>query len=472
MRTAFAALLASAALLAGCATTSSTADRDPNAPDVTVTRDGDQWSADYVLPSDAPAWAFIRSALARESREPWRLGQWTLETPGVVLERRGHLDVIRSVDGGPVPRRLRFRLTPRAEDLEADYDPALVFTDGSVAMFSGHFDVIPLISAEQADSLPLDLKDVDLQKSNARVTWRDRAGPVLFEGRRRRNPVSDTGTVYVLFGRADLVDSPRLATVIDPGLPSWIGREVGEFAPKVADYYARRLGPGQTDKPTIMVSWNGPTPHLRSMGGSVLPGLIIMAFEGDSVVEPSTEVADHARWFIGHESAHFWLGQTVGYERSRDSWITEGGSDLMAMRAMAEISPTFDVRAALQEEVDDCIGLADEPVGEANSRGEHRAYYACGAVFSLVAEGFQKRATGGDWFDFLKPLIDANREDGVLTRAEWFEALDPLSGDPGVRADMETLLDRGSGEAATVVARLLDRAGISHRLEDGKVRLT
>lgn len=472
MRSPIVTLLASAAILTGCATTAPSAGRDPNAPEVTVTRDGDLWVADYVLPADAAAWAFIRSALARESRQPWRPGQWTLETPGVVMERRGHLDVVRALDGGPVPRRLKFRLSPKAEDLQADYDPALMFTDGSVAMFSGHFDLMPLASAEQADSLPLDMKDVDLPRFNARITWRDRAGPVLFGGERRRNPVSLTGTDYVLFGRTALVDSPRLATVIDPGLPGWISTEIGEFAPKVADYYARRLGPGQTDKPTIMVSWNGPTPHLRSMGGSVLPGLIIMAFEGDNVVEPSNEVADHMRWFIGHEGAHFWLGQTVRYERSRDSWITEGGSDLMAMRAMSEISPSYDVRSALQEEVDDCIDLADEPVAEANSRGEHRAYYACGAVFALVAEGFQKRVTGGDWFDFLKPLIDASRGDGVLTRQEWFEALDRLSGDTTVRADMETLLDRGSGDAATLVARLLDRGGISYRLEDGKVRLT
>jgi hypothetical protein len=93
-------------------------------------------------------------------------------------------------------------------------------------------------------------------------------------------------------------------------------------------------------------------------------------------------------------------------------------------------------------------------------------------VFALVAEGLQKRVTGGDWFDFLKPLIDASREDGVLTRQEWFEALDRLSGDTTVRAEMEVLLDRGSSEPVTLVARLLDKGGIGYRLEEGRVRLT
>lgn len=77
MRTAFAAVLASAALLAGCATTSLTANRDPGAPDVTVTRDGDQWSADYVLPSDAPHGpSFARRWRGRAgSRGGWGSGQ-------------------------------------------------------------------------------------------------------------------------------------------------------------------------------------------------------------------------------------------------------------------------------------------------------------------------------------------------------------------------------------------------------------
>ena len=37
---------------------------------VTVQRDGDRWTADYVLDRDAPVWAFFRSALLRESRRP------------------------------------------------------------------------------------------------------------------------------------------------------------------------------------------------------------------------------------------------------------------------------------------------------------------------------------------------------------------------------------------------------------------
>lgn len=466
-----AALATGAAGSAACARQAIGADSAAqSSPAVTVTRDGDAWTADYELDRDAPVWAFFRSALIMEARRPWRLDQWRVVTPGVMLERAGNYDILRTTDGGPVPRRVRIAFTPKSENLEADYG-VLAFTDGSVAMPSGQFDVFPLESMAEAAAAPVDLNGYPLRAGPAMVTWRDRAGPVLFRGERRAEVSAAEADTYVLFGRADMVESERLVTVTDPQMPSWIGDAIQDFAPRVADYYVARLGPGQTDRPTVMLSWAGPTPALRSMGGSVMPGLIVMRFEGVGVVEPSAGVLSASRWFIGHESAHFWLGQVVRYERARDAWITEGGADLMAIRASKAIDPAWDAQAELQREVDDCIRLADEPVTEAAGRGEHRAHYACGAVFAMAAEAVQRRTTGGDWFDFLKPLIDASRADGVLTRDEWLDALDAVSGDASLRRDMETLLDRGSPEAAVVVAGLLERSGVAVRREDGRVVL-
>lgn len=117
------------------------------------------------------------------------------------------------------------------------------------------------------------------------------------------------------------------------------------------------------------------------------------------------------------------------------------------------------------------VSFSSPQVAEAAGRGEHRALYAYGAVLAMAAEGAQRRATGGDWFDFLKPLIDASRDDGMLTRDEWLDALGAVSGDPSLRRDIETLLDEGSLEAAELVAGLLERAGVAVRREDGRLVL-
>lgn len=441
------------------------------AADVIVTRDGDAWTAEYVLERDAPVWAFIRSSVTHTTREPWRVQTWRVLTPGVVLERVGNLDVLRAVDGGDVPRHLTLSLTPTPEHLEADY-PSLIFTDGSVALFSGAFDVFPLSSLEEARSAPEDLNGaVDIPVGEVRITWRDTSGPVLLHGQRLSDATLQDARAYVLFGQARMNETERLVTVADPQLPAWISIELEAFAPRVIEYYGQRLGAGQTDRPTIMASWRGPTPGMTGLSGSVLPGLIVMSLEGEPLLESSTGVLDHSRWFISHESAHFWLGQTVRYERSRDAWITEGGADLMAALATKALVPTYDLRAELQREVDECIGLADQPISEAGARGQHTAYYACGAVFALVAQSVQARHDGGDWFDFLRPLIDANREDGVLTRDEWLAHLTSVSGDASLAADIVVMLDQGVADPQTTLAGLFARSGVAFHLQEGALRL-
>ncbi|MFK4057597.1 hypothetical protein [Brevundimonas sp. NPDC046655] len=442
------------------------------APQVEVTRDGDRWTADYVFNRDAQVWAFMDSALMTDVRQPWRPTQWTVETPGVVMERRGHYDVIRALDGGPVPRHVRFSLKPKSVYLEAEYG-TLTFSDGAVALPTRQFDVFALASVEAAEAMPADLNGVDLEGGASTVVWRDTAGPVLFNGRRHADLTTTGERSYVLLGQARVTPGEGLTTVIDPNLPPWIGEEIRSFAPHVGDYYLRRLGaPGVgSETSTVMVSWNGPTERLSSMGGSVLPGLIVMKFEGVGVLNPNKEVQERSRWFIGHESAHFWLGQAVRYQFARDAWITEGGADLMAVRALKALDPAYDDRAELQTEVDDCIGLSRKPVAEAGDRGEHRAYYACGAVFAMAAEGAQKRRDGGDWFDFLRPVLAANREDGVLSRAEWLDALTRVSGDPSLSATIEKMLDQGAADPAAEIASLFQKTGVRHRVENGKVVL-
>jgi len=465
--------------VAACASPAVVASQDPSMAgdgrvDVSVERNGDRWTAEYVLDRDAPAWAFFRSALLRESRQPWRPAWWRVETPSVVLERIGDYDVLRSTDGGPVPRNVRIAMTPRPGDLEAEYDPALVFSDGTVALFSGQFDVIPLESAAVARALPRDLNGVDVPGGPASVTWRDRAGPVLFKGERAPQVTAVDAQTYVLFGDATTRRGEGITTVIDPGLPRWLGDELAGFTPRVMAYYAQRLGRAQGEAPTLMVSWTGPTKSLSSMGGSVLPGLISMNFEGEGVLDPDAQALARAHWFIGHEAAHFWLGsQGLKYQYAREAWITEGGADLMAVRARKAIDPAYDDRAELQREVDDCITLAaGKPVASAGDRGDNRAYYACGAVWGLVIEAAERRAGGGDFFDVVADFQRRDNDDGVLSRDEWLGALTRLSRDPTLANDISTMLDQGVANPSAVIARLFQRTGVAFRLDNGRVILT
>ncbi|WP_164117463.1 M1 family aminopeptidase [Sphingorhabdus sp. Alg239-R122] len=431
---------------------------------VEVVRDGNEWTATYRFARSSPGWALIRSNPARKTGRSWRLDSWLVETPGVTLARFDGRDLLIA-DKGHVPRTVQVRFTPYADDILAGYDPALAFSTGAVALFTGQFDAMPW-SAENG---------VDIQKAqNAQVILRDRRGKVLFDGARHHMAVTNGRAGYAVFGNADILETEYLATLIDPDLPDWLSAELLRYIPATLEFYTERLGSAKKDgKPTIMVSWKGATPGLSSLGGSVLPNMVAMVMEGSALSDNSDKALDNARWFIAHESAHFWLGQTVGYQKRADMWMTEGGADLMAIRAVASINPDFDVRGELQRELDDCVKFTrNKPLGEADKRNEFRAFYACGAIFGMIAEAAAQKK-GGDFFTFWNSLVAANRKDGIVTRREWLAALDRIAGNTAFSADIRTLLDTSQDDPGAVIEAMLKRAGILIlRDNDGRLILS
>ena len=433
---------------------------------VAIRKDGDDWSARYRFDAEAPAWLFTRSALALETEAPWRPEQFELLTPGVTLERRGFYDVLMAEDGS-MPETVDVRLTPLSTNLLADYDPALTFSDGAIALFTAHFEVMPLVSAAIAETLPSDIDASGLESGPTEVTLSDAAGPVLAHGERHEVAELSEHT-YVLFGAGEAVETDAVASLIDPGLPAWMGDELNALTPRMLAYYQERLGPKAGERPTVMVAWRGPTPSFRSMGGSVLTGMVVMSFEGDAILTPDRETLNAARWFIGHESAHFWLGQTIHHALARDSWISEGGADLMAIRASRVVDPQYDDHSILQSAVDDCVALADQPIAEAGDRNEHRANYACGSLFYLAAEGAARQTDPtADVFTVLKPLIDAHRDaDPAVDIQDWLAWFTPIAGEEAAGI-ISALVETGSSDPAADLARLFDLTGVEHGLGEG-----
>jgi hypothetical protein len=450
--------LALAALLAAAGASASHAQRPGTPPPsvaATVVRDGDAWTVEFRFAERAPAWLFTHSSVTRDGNRAWRPGSWTVLTPGVRIERRGRNDVLYALRGN-VPRTVRVRFTPVTADLVAEYDPALVFSDGSVALWSGHFHLVPVDSVAAVEALPVDLNGQNFRGNGSQVTFRDARGQVLHFGQRFDSATLIGGKLYVLFGPLRATTSEGIATVIDPALPDWLKRELTASTPAILRQLTDMLGPHRGLPPTLLVSWRGPTPHLASMGGSTLPGQIGMTFEGIGVVAENQELRHGARWFIAHEAAHFWLGNAVRYEGQGDSWIMEGGADMLAARAIAAMDPAYDPRPKLQTAVNECAGFAARPIATAGERGDNQAFYACGAVFALIAEAVSHRPYGA----FVRPLIDANRADGVLTAAEWLAALRQAGANPTIIRDIETLLRTGVADPKAMLASLFTRAGV------------
>jgi len=377
----------------------------------------------------------------------------------VRLERRGWYDVL--VARKTVPQRVRIRFTPFAKGLQDDYTPALKFTDGSVALYLAQFDTFPMESERSVKALPSDLNNQLVPDAKITYVLRDRAGPVWLNGQRRETAETSDEDTYVFFGALRPIETPSMVGFIDPQLPEWIQRSLAQAVPDMLARYTQELGPPPGMKPTIMLSWLGPTPRLTSRAGSVLPGLIVLAYEGAGVLSEDEAARIDGLRFIAHEAAHFWLGQTIAYEYARDAWITEGGADLLAMRLMALEHTSYDWHDDINHAIAECASLTRRRgIESARERNEGRAYYACGAVFGLIAES----ASGRSFFTFVKALVDANRADRVVSRAEWLAALDAASRKPELSRDIARLLDRGVGDPPAFLASLFERAGIGYSL--------
>ncbi|MGB3165545.1 MAG: hypothetical protein WBA68_02085, partial [Alteraurantiacibacter sp.] len=355
-------------------------------------------------------------------------------------------------------------------DVVSDHDPAILMSNGSVALFTGAFTMFPMRDIEQ-------LRGMDhVYRQAALLTFRDAAAPVFFNGStvpRATLEVDD----YVLFGPAQIVEAAHADIVLDPGLPDWLAQEVGAFTARAFAGYAERLGPSPDGTPMLLATWSGDEEGIARTSGTASGRTLTMSFGGSGFVRRDYPALVYAQRLIAHEAAHVWLGQHVGVDRHAYRWITEGGAVVLAVRMQealdvvnADDAEAFILRQRLISAigegtpyaVEDYLGnaregcpgwLANGGLSGAQDRLEDRAFYDCGAMFALAVEQ-AGTARGEDFFDFVALLIARNPE-GSVTPDEWFAAARAF----GVLEEkldlMRQLVDEGTPDGELALARLL-----------------
>ena len=417
----------------------------PSATQVSIDRDGDGWTAHFHFAVDAPIWAFARSAVLQADETPWRPKSWDVVTPGVSLTRIGDFDAFVAGDG-KVPRDVTIRFRPLGDVLITGYDPAIILSDGTLALYGGQFDAFPAQSREAVEALP------EPEDYPARISLAAGGTPLIFAGRRMMR-VDDVGDNYVYVGDAALVPDDPVATILDPGLPVWISTNLRAFTPSVFSAFEASMGPHKGSRPMVIASWAGTDDPGASMSGSVSSGLITMRLEGARLRDETPGVLQHVRWFIAHEAAHFWLGETVGPAARDDAWIMEGGADFLAMQATLRADPGYDASKFMAEARADCAtALAKGPLAAARRRNDPRADYACGALFAQVVETAGK-PRGEGFADFVRILIETDA-DRQVTPAEWLAAARAF-GVSAEQAERIEALIAGDPNAAPIIDALL-----------------
>ena len=433
-----------------------------------VARDGERWTAEFRF-RRASAGLGVRRAppLTRgRASSPWRPRSWTVETPGVRLERRGRYDVLVAADGGPVPARVRVRFTPFAGDLIADYDPALVFTDGSVALYSEQFDAFPLASAAAAGRLPVDLDRRRRSAGPHPGHLPRRGGPVLpCRPPRRVGVTLDEGDgTYVLFGPAEPIvtdddrrDHRSAAAGMAPATRSPARRRTSSPATPP------RSAPRRGAKPTIMVSWAGPTPRRHQHGRQHLAGPDRHDLsKATACSRKMTRRAPSASGSSPMKRRISGSARRSATNIARDAWITEGGADLLAVRTVAAVDP------ALRSGAPSCRrAIARLRAAERRPRRRRRRASATSIALIMPAARSSpwspKRRRGGPSSHFVRA---ADRRQPRRRRSSpapngWPRSTgvsgDPLA-EPRHRAACST---SGAADPKAAIASLFTRAGVA-----------
>jgi hypothetical protein len=400
-------------------------------PDAIIERDRTSWTVTFALPERRAAWAFSHSNGRMSDQKSWRIGNWVPLTPDVQLKRIGRYDVITPVRGKILPRKIRFVFTPDDSNLLADYDPAIIFSADSVALFTGHFF---LGAYDQTTG------EISRPKQSPAIKFIDKGGKIWVNGNPYGSGSFEGDERYVLLGDIQPKEDTNFWTLIDPKMPEWMQIETVAHTKLAMDAFTERLGdPGLSRKPSIWAVWKGSNEKGLGLAGSVLPSFIHYSFSGEVARKRSDSVSTALRWTLAHESAHFWLGQKVNYAGNGRQWISEGGANALAMALIAENDKSYDDKAELKNWANICRkSLAAGPISLAWQRNDYDAYYHCGAIFYLVAAKDSKLGL----FPMTRKMLDAEyAKDRSISTEEWLDYAKTYGVKSELIAAMRSLID-------------------------------
>jgi hypothetical protein len=393
-------------LLTGCATTNVA---PPAQSFVTLEQDGEWWNATWTLAAPARELRFERLAAG------FRAEAFEVLTPGYAFARDGEHEVLRT--SGEPASTIRVRFKEFTRHLPKDYEFFQKFSDGSVAIYTGHL-LVNVDGAMVRDfrfGAPQMVVGGTLRQSRStwtRASWRD---------------VDGQGT-YVYFGAIEPVQSEQTISIVDSGLPDWLENTSRHGLPQLFELYTRKLGARLADRPTVLFSWKESEQTGFFSSGGTLPGLIQLGIEGTGWKTESDDGLREIFHFLAHEAAHLWNGQIIHYPDEEDAWMHEGSADGLAERTLLDMGMIDEARflAYQTAALNQCRrGLGTHPLRTAGSRQKFELYYSCGNAIALLTEA----STRGDLFDFWRALIAHTlQQDDKQYEAEDYYAVMRASG--------------------------------------------
>lgn len=386
-----------------------------NGATIDITRhDDNRWSVEYTLASPTDRLIFQRSPDTSRSQS------W-IAPPGFELVSTEDGEVVRRTDGQKFGD-VNLQVPPNYRDLPKDYAPFAPFGDGGALFHTGRFFACAK-SCEESPSwrMSLDAPDsqniiIDGQVVRGHADWLDNG---------------DGRNVYV--GVHSPVDTGDLISVMDDALPIEIRSELDKQLPAFMRFFARRLG-SLDSRPMLFASYDASHPGGGwGRQGGTLPGQIFTHFYGSawSSEMAKPDFASDLAWHFAHEAAHLYQRQIYS-DSSADSWIHEGGAEMLAAFAMKAASPAaaqYVDHKLVAAGVECRSQLAGRSMSVALQAGEFQVAYSCGLLLNTaIDKSLRERSETSDGLIDVWNAIIREKGNTLFSEVSFLAILSELGG--------------------------------------------
>lgn len=238
---------------------------------------------------------------------------WTIETPGLSLAYEPGGDEYIT---GEQPFQECVIQVARFDGIAFDkYAPQLNFSNGDLGIFLGHF----MGKARIDDHHWIINYQIDLSGSEPHILSK-----MANKGER----------TYAYFGSLTSEQKSFGTVIVDPSLPAWFQKVAMETSQVMIEYYSKTFGP-LPFKPFILIAGDVERDDF-SMKGSVIADQIVYNISGKVLKEFKPHFKPYFERLVSHEIAHFWQYQYCQRYGEAETWISEGGADILAVHALLD----------------------------------------------------------------------------------------------------------------------------------------
>lgn len=416
------------------------------------------WQVEYRLKYPVEGLQFMRTAgFLREDN-------WQVTTPGYHFIRSDEGQVLTLEEGAEPARTVRIVFPVDTRFILRDYELFNAFTDGSLALYTGHFYARPLG------------KQVPEAQSQGFLTEVEIAPPkgkkVGLRGELSSQPLSwidSTGQgTYIYIGNTQPITADGVIAIFDRGLPGWVAAQAKERIPELLTYYRQRMGK-HSDLPTLVLfSYEAEAQNRYGYNGGARENLIQMRVQGPGWQQETAGPMRSLVHFFAHEAAHLWNGQAARHAEGAPSWMHEGSADAMAERAMLELGfmSEGDYWRYQVDALNAChMGLAGTVL---NTTREHRLNYECGNVLALWSEMALKAANSEqNLFDIWRRLIKSE-SGGSYDQSDYFDILEQMGVEERQIAAMRNFVGQAHSQPLEFFAVEAAKLGVALKRDDNE----